>query len=189
MLFLCSFEPIDRAMRYVFILLLSFSFTACNPEKETKPAVKPVNIAEIEFETNKIALVGSAQSMASNWEEYSKFETALENYDHSEEATGRLATSVKMMREHMDPFFNNQPIRSRLLVLESRIRSYQSFLKTKNKTADQYKAYFNSIMVALDNLRGQLNEIQEVERQKKELIEELKGDLRNLGATETDTIP
>jgi hypothetical protein len=45
------------------------------------------------------------------------------------------------------------------------------------------------VTIALDNFRGQLNEILEVERQKKELIEELKGDLRDLNAVETDTIP
>jgi hypothetical protein len=176
-------------MRYVFILLLSFSLIACNQAEDKEPAAKPVNVAAIEFATNEIALVGSAQSMASNWEEYSKFETALENYDHSEEATGRLATSVKVMRQNIDPNFDNQPIRSRLLVLESRIRSYQSFLKVKSKTAVQYKEYFNSIMVALDNFRGQLNEKLVADEQMKELIEELKGDLRNLNATETDSIP
>jgi hypothetical protein len=176
-------------MRSILFLLISLIVVSCNNQEKVEEAPNAINLAEIKFASTKIALVGPAQSLAANWIEYTKFETALENYDHSANATDQLATLVVNMKGSIPQDFDNQPIRSRLLVLETRIRAYQSFLKHTSKTTAEYKNFYNAVTIALDNFRGQLNEILEVERQKKELIEELKGDLRDLNAVETDTIP
>ncbi|BAO54474.1 hypothetical protein NMS_0465 [Nonlabens marinus S1-08] len=169
-------------------LFLSFLLLSCDQDQKKEPTPKPVNLAEIPFDTPRLTLVGNAASVTSSWEEYTAFQTAFENYDHSLEATGRLALAVKNMRDNLRPEFENQPIRSRLLVLESRVKSYESFLQYTTKTADQYEDYFNAIVTAQDNLTAQLNEKFEFERIEQELIEELKTDLRDLNAVPSDSL-
>ncbi len=177
-----QFRPI------LFLSIFLLSLAACNEQTQEQPQQAPVNIADVKFAETKIALVGEARQEANNWIEYTKFETALENYDHSDVATQQLATLVKNMRETIPANLDNQAIKSRLLVLETRIKSYQSFLNYNSKTKEQYTSYFNAFTTALDQLRGQLNEKLEIDRQTTELIEELKNDLRDLNASPTDSV-
>jgi hypothetical protein len=176
-------------MRYILFLLIVLMVVSCNNQEKKEDAPNAINLAEIKFASKKIALVGPAQSLSSDWIEYTKFETALENYDHSANATDQLATLVVSMKGSIPKDFNSQPIRSRLLVLETRIKAYQSFLKHTTKTTVEYKNFYNAVTVALDNFIGQLNEKLVADEQMKELVEELKSDLRDLNATETDSIP
>lgn len=176
-------------MRYLLFLFFSFSLLSCNKNEEKEPATESVNLAEIDFATPQIALVGDARSLASGWEEYQRFETAMENYDHSEQATARLAMAAQEMEQDINMQLNNQPIRSRLIVLISRIKAYESFLQYRVKTAAQHQEYYNAIIVALDNFNNQLNEKSQVDRMQLELIEELKNDLQDFNSMATDSIP
>lgn len=176
-------------MRSILFLLVSLMMVSCNDQVKMEDTPDIINLAEIKFAATKIALVGPSQSLASSWIEYTKFETALENFDHSATATDQLATLVVNMKSSIPEDFDSQPVRSRLLVLETRIKAYQSFLKHTSKTTAEYKNLYDAVTVALDNFRGQLNEKLVADEQMKELIEELKGDMRDLNSVETDSIP
>ena len=183
--FLFNFE----SMRYRFFIFLLFFIFSCQQQEKEITSVQKVDVAELDFPETNTALVGTARETAVNWEPYVNFETAFENYDHSIEATQRLATLVGAMRQNLLADFDNQPIRSRILVLETRLKRYASFLGYTNKTAEGYQENYGRIVMALDHLRGQLNEKSYVDQLEQQLIEELKSDLRDLDGMASDSIP
>ncbi|SCY26724.1 hypothetical protein SAMN05192588_1959 [Nonlabens sp. Hel1_33_55] len=175
-------------MRYFIFLLLSVLLISCQEEERSAPDQEKVKVSEIQFAETEIALIGDAQRLASEWEAYTTFQTAFENYDHSVEATQRLATLAHNLRENMSPEFDNQPIRSRILVLETRLNRYASFLGYTNKPEELYTEYYGDIIRAFDDLNGQLNEKSYVDDLQEQLIEELKSDLRDLDGVPNDSI-
>lgn len=176
-------------MRYLILFFSCVLFYSCNQEQKDTLQSSRVNIAKIEFPETSIALVGNAQKIASEWEEYRAFEVAFENYDHSPAVTKRLATLVENMRDNLINDFDNQPIRSRILVLETRLKRYASFLEYNDKPESQYLTYYSDIIQAVDQLNGQLNEKDYYDQLEQELYEELKSDLRDLDAVASDTLP
>ncbi|KQC32037.1 hypothetical protein AAU57_00890 [Nonlabens sp. YIK11] len=175
-------------MRYILFLFFSLVLISCQEEKRDTVKADKVDVSQIQFPKTQVALVGEAQGIASQWEAYTTFQTSFENYDHSIASTQRLATLAGNLRSNMIPEFDSQPIRSRILVLETRLRRYASFLGYTSKSADEYKEYYSNIIDALDNLNGQLNEKSYVDDLEQQLIEELKSDLRDLDGVPNDSI-
>lgn len=177
-------------MRSYFILLVfSLLISSCTQDQKDEKQTSSVNVADIKFPQTGIALVGKAREIATDWEKYTEFKVAMEGYDHSVDATQRLSTIVVDLKENLIPIFDNNRVTSRLLVLETRIKRYASFLTYSEKSEADYKKHYTAIITAVDEFNGQLNETAYYYEIEKELIEELKKDLENLDTIETDSIP
>ncbi|WP_194851894.1 hypothetical protein [Nonlabens antarcticus] len=175
-------------MRNFIFIVIGFILISCNEQEKQDDTRDPINLAEINFASTKMVLVGDAKAAASDWVEYTRLETALENYDHSVSATEQMASITSDMRTSIPLELNNQPIRSRLLVLQTKIKVYQSFLQHSSKTAAEHQQLYNAVTLALDNFIGQLNEVYIRDLQMKELIDELKGELPDSDVVETDSL-
>jgi len=161
-------------------ILFAFLFFACNEQQEFSAQVENANPSEINFPETKVALVGNAKQEALEWDDYKAFNVALENYNHTIDVTERMVKIVKNMRSDILPQFDNQQIKSRLLVLESRLSRYASFLKYRTRTAQNYQEYYGDIILAMDQLNGQLNEKALIDQLENELIEELNSDVQEI---------
>ncbi len=175
----------------VALLLLALCFS-CEKPVPSQPVENAVNLATIDLPETSIALIGETQKIASTWESYTSFITGFENYDHSPKATTRLAKKAAEMRLNLPSEFDTQPVRSRILVLQTRLSQYASFLTYNNKTSDAHKKHYTQIINALDHLNGQLNEVIIYAAAEQALYDELKADLETLNDSVqavTDSIP
>ncbi|AZQ43477.1 hypothetical protein [Nonlabens ponticola] len=148
-----------------------------NQEDDVSTETTDLNLSEIEFAQQQISLVGDARASASDWQEFERFQTALENYDHSKAATTRLATHAESMLENVPDAFDEQRIKSRIKVLLVRSRSYESYLSYTTRTASEHQDRYNGIILATDQLIAAMNEKEEYDRNQRQALEDLKNDL------------
>ncbi len=164
-------------MRPLFALLIILLVFSCNQEEPQATPSNTVDLTQIEFDDTSIALVGDSQKIASTWEAYTSFMTSFENFDQGQEAALRLAQKASEMRLNIPVEFDVQPVRSRILVLQTRASQYASFLGYNNRPMQGYKDGYAAIVKALDHLNSQLNEVSIYAAQEQELYEQLKNDL------------
>ncbi|WP_397302879.1 hypothetical protein [Nonlabens ulvanivorans] len=157
-------------MRYLFILLFLIS---CGETPETAPVVEQSTEISFDPATSRMVLRGEAQQLSTKWDAYQTFTTELENFDHSTAAAQRLATSIDDMIVSIPDEIANQPVKSRLKVLETRIKSYHALL-THNayNTKDQQKRYDQAI-IALDEFKIQMMEVFAQQKSKENLLKNL----------------
>ena len=160
--------------KYYFLLLLTLASISWTDEPQENVVYENANVSTIKFEVLNSAPVAKSQQIASDWKSYNEFITALENNTHTVNSIDRLYLLSGNMLNDLPSFFDSQIIRSRILVLQTRLGSYKSFLSYRSKPKDEYKKRYGEVITALENLIGQMNEKEFTDRMSNELINELK---------------
>ncbi|WP_438961827.1 hypothetical protein [Nonlabens sp.] len=172
-------------MRYVYTILFIF-LVSCGDSQETPPIIEEKKELTFDPAISQMQVSGKATETANSWIAYQKFITELENFDHSTAAALRLNSTIDDMVASIPEKWTSQPVKSRLKVLETRVKAYHALLThNRHETMVQQKR-FDQLILALDQFKIQIMEAYELEKSDKDLIknlEELELDLE-----ETDTI-
>ena len=165
-------------MKYLLIVLILF--VSCGDEQNAVQLPQETyTVSDLELEKSKVDLEGQALKKSLEWNGYQNFKTELENYDHSPTSTTRLLESTADMLITADSSVVDLPIRSRTLILRTRVGMLNSFLNYTVKTAADHEKKYNEMITAWDEVKNQLNiKLNATDPSRQELIEMLKGERR-----------
>ncbi len=146
-------------MKLSLVFLFTIIISSCTPKKQQQQLVnEQSNAVGKEYNRVQINLIEDAQQATRNWESYQKFKTELENYDHSKAATTRLIDHAASMYTSVPSPLVEQPILSRLVVLQTRLGIYAAALRNKSMPKATRIKKYNDMILAIDQLHMQLNE-------------------------------
>jgi hypothetical protein len=168
-----------------------FTLVCCQQQQEQDQNDKPdLKLSELQFQESQIALVGEASDLVSTWKEYQEFQTAMENFDHKARTAASLAILVQNLAPSLPAQLDAQRIRSRIKVMETRIKSYASYLNYTTRTASGHEQRYNDFILTVDQFKNQLNEKAQFDRIQRDILEELKEDLAPVNSNQpADSIP
>lgn len=172
-------------MKHIYIILLTL-LVSCGDSQET-PIIKEKK-QELEFDPaiSQMQVRGKATQTANSWSAYQKFITELENFDHSTAAAERLNLAVDDMIVSIPEEWTTQPIKSRLKVLETRVKAYHALLTHNSYETLVQQKRFDQLILALDQFKIQMMEAYELEKSDADLIKNLEE--LELELEELDTI-
>ncbi|GAK88554.1 hypothetical protein JCM19298_3281 [Nonlabens ulvanivorans] len=170
-------------MRYLLILLL---FISCGEIAETAPEVKQNKETTFNPATSRMVLKGEALQLSTGWEAYQTFITELENFDHTTAAAKRLTTAINDMTVSIPEDISSQPVKSRLKVLETRIKSYHALLTHNAYSSTEQQKRYDQLIIGLDEFKIQMMEVYAQQKSKENLLKNLEE--MELELEENDTI-
>lgn len=136
-------------------------------------------VSDLKLKQSSIDLKDQALKKSLEWNGYQNFKTELENYDHSPAGTSRLLQSSADMLQIADSSLVDLPVRSRTLILQTRVGMLNSFLNYTVKTAADHEKKYNDMITAWDEVKNQLNiKLNDTDPSRQELIDMLKGERR-----------
>ncbi|MGJ8683289.1 MAG: hypothetical protein ACSHWW_01610 [Nonlabens sp.] len=162
-----------------FILLL-FLIVSCG--EKNAPIESNNTESEIAFDpaVSQMELIGDAARFNTTWVAYQKFITELENFDHSTAAAERLILAVDDMDVSLPEELNKQPVRSRLKVLETRVKSYHALLTHNSYEVSTQQDRYDQLITALDGLKIQMMEVFLLKKAEESILENLEDNLNDL---------
>jgi hypothetical protein len=164
-------------MKLSLLIVLVIALSACTKKTQgEKPMQEKNDATAVSYASSRMTLVGEAQQAALAWEDYQKFMTELENYDHSKPATNRLVELADAMSNTIPSTLAEQPVLSRLVVLRSRIGVYGSAIRNNNLSKNERIIKYNEFVLALDQLHIQLNEKPNYDNKIDDLMNILEGE-------------
>lgn len=172
--------------KFLFIFFSLF-LIGCNdsaPEQEKK-SDKNQEIIKRKFVSTQ--LIGEAQQIATTWKAYQNFTNELQLHDLSRKSTDRLIETVNAMKIDFPVDLTEQPVLSRLAVVETRLKIYRSYLSYTVIDQNEKLKRFNDFILAVDNFNLQLNEKPQYQQLEGTLLEQLKNDFDN-AQKESDSI-
>ncbi len=141
-----------------YLLILFIIFISCGDEQNSVQLPQDsYTISDLELNKSKVDLEGQALKKSLEWNGYQNFKTELENYDHSPTSTTRLLESTADMLITADSSVIDLPIRSRTLILRTRVGMLNSFLNYTVKTAADHEKKYNEMITAWDEVKTQMN--------------------------------
>ncbi|ARN79042.1 hypothetical protein BST97_14175 [Nonlabens spongiae] len=165
-------------MKYLLIVLILF--VSCGDEQNSVQLPQETyTVSDLKLKQSQINLEGQALKKSLEWNGFQNFKTQLENYDHSPNSTKQLLESTADMLITADSSVIDLPIRSRTLILRTRVGMLNSFLNYTVKTAADHEKKYNEMITAWDEVKNQLNiKLNATDPSRQELIEMLKGERR-----------
>lgn len=164
-------------MKSIIAIITTFFLTTCTSNVQNLDDDTPVENGKAgTYVTAKITLVGDAQQAALSWNDYQSFITELENYDHSKKATDRMTELVDNMSNTIPASLVEQPVSSRLVVLQSKLGTYKSAVRNTEMSKKEKVRRYNEFILALDQFHVQLNEKLNYQAKIDELLNTLKAD-------------
>lgn len=164
-------------MKFLYYIFLTLFFTTCTANQQEQEDTAAQNDDKIaSYSSLKTRLEGEAQQAALGWNDYQNFMTAFENYDHSKKATDRLTELVDNMPNSIPAVLVEQPVKSRLVVLQSKLGAYKSAVRNDEMSQKQKVERYNQFILALNQFHVQLNEKLNYESKIDDLINTLRAD-------------
>ncbi|PQJ31754.1 hypothetical protein BST92_07375 [Nonlabens arenilitoris] len=154
-------------MRYLLLLVL---FISCGQKEEPVPVVEQSLETTFDPAMSRMVLKGDAQQLSTKWDAYQSFITELENFDHSTAAALRLATFIDDMTVSVPEEVASQPVKSRLKVLETRVKSYHALLTHNTYDSKKQQERYDLVIIALDEFKIQMMEVFAQQKSKENLL-------------------
>lgn len=158
-------------MRFLFILLLIVS---CGKNQETLTVEDQKQEINFDPAISQMEVRGEARNISLSWQAYQTFIIELENFDHSITAADRLILAIEDMKTTIPPPFDKQPLRSRLKVLETHIKSYHALLTHNEYSNVNQQKRFDKVMISLDEFKIQMMDVYRLEKVKEDILKNLK---------------
>lgn len=159
---------------YLIIAGLLINCTDHKNNTQNEVIVKHEKTPAFMLKGSLINLSGTAQEISNNWKQMQEFTTSLENYDHSLSSTEIVVSHIEDMKITLPEEFNQPSIKGRLKVVETRFKSYQSYLNYNHIDRKEQEKRYNAILIAIDEFKIQLlDEINE-QLQREDLLNKIK---------------
>jgi len=173
-------------MKYTYLIIL-FILVSCGKTAETDQVIEQEKQG-LDFSpaTSRMELKGPAIQFSTSWIAYQKFITDLENFDHTTTAAEGLNLSIDDMKVSLPESITKQSVKSRLKVLDVRVKSYHALLTHNSYSSKEQQKRFNELILALDQFKIQMMEVFELQKAEENILKNLEE--MHLEVKEKDTI-
>ncbi len=167
-----TFVVVIVEMKYINILLFAL-IASCGQTEESKLVEEQKQESTFDPAISQMDLRGEASQFNTSWVPYQKFITELENFDHTTPAAQRLVLAVDDMTVSLPEKISKQPVKSRLKVLETRVKSYHALLTHNSYSKKEQQKRFDELIIALDQLKIQMMEVFLLEKAEENILKNL----------------